>query len=335
MKPRRLRLIGVGLTAITCSLSVWHAEFLSADVKLFGKKAGKPATTQPTLSEPSAAEAMLSNAAAQNSDDKSLSSSDKPIKLNYFSKSWGDVMRDVAQQSSRQLVMDKVPTGRFSRSDWARYSIGDALKILNRELEPKGFRILERGQYLDLVFLRDARSEYARPVVNTTTPALAEVDPNNASEPPPRKLPKETTAIAQKTASPRRNSMIQQVAHDEMDDDDGKEEELKLAESPRRWVAVTLKHQTARNVSRSLYQAFEQDAELIDQGPNGLPGFVVWKDAPAANRGPATSRLPKAAPKRLARFAVGVDTKGDRLLIDGPPSEVTAIKNLVMKLDTV
>ncbi len=330
MKPRRLRWIGLGLTAITCSLSVWHAEFLSADVKLFGKKAGKPAATQPNPSEQAAqqaaTEAILQNNAAPISNDKS-------IKLNYFSKTWGDVLRDVAQQSSRQLIMDKVPPGRFSRSDWSRYSVSDTLKILNRELEPKGFRILERGQYLDLVFLRDARSEYARPVVSNGTPALADVDSNNAGEAASRKLPKETTAS--KTASPKRNSMIQQVAHDEMDDDDGQEEDLEIAEPTRRWVAVSLKHQSARNVSRSLYQAFEQDAELIDQGPNGLPGFVVWRDAPTTNRNPAASRLPKGAPKRVARFAVGVDTKGERLLIDGPPSEITAIKNLVMKLDTV
>ena len=333
LKPRRLRLIGVGLTAITCSLSMWHAEFLSAEVKLFGKKAGKPAAAQPVVAEQAAADALLSNGTLPVSDDKHLNPGDKQIKLNYFSKTWGDVMRDVAQQSGRQLIIDKVPPGRFSRSDWSRYSLNDAVKILNRDLEPKGFRILERGQYLDLVFLRDARSEYARPVVGAVR---EEVEPNNTSDAPPRKLPtRDATASAPKTANPRRNSMIQQVAHDEMDDDDGQEEELDLSETPRRWVAVTLKHQTARNLSRSLYQAFEQDAELIEQGPNGLPGFVVWKDAPAANRGPAASRLPKAAPKRLARFAIGVDTKGDRLLIDGPPTEVAAIKNLVMKLDIV
>ncbi|MBC7815852.1 MAG: hypothetical protein IAG10_03015, partial [Planctomycetaceae bacterium] len=136
-----------------------------------------------------------------------------------------------------------------------------------------------------------------------------------------------------KNSRSQRDPFLQQAAFVEKEEND--EEELELSETSRHWVAVTLKHQTARNVSRSLYQAFEQDAELIDQGPNGLPGFVVWRDAPAANRGPAASRLPKAAPKRLARFAVGVDTKGDRLLIDGPPTEVAAIKNLVVKLDVV
>ncbi|MBC7815507.1 MAG: hypothetical protein IAG10_01250, partial [Planctomycetaceae bacterium] len=169
MNPRRLRLIGVGLTAITCSLSVWHAELLSADVKLFGKKAGKPAAAQPIAAEQAAADGLLSNGTPAASNDKQVNPRDKQIKLNYFSKTWGDVMRDVAEQSGRQLIMDKVPPGRFSRNDWSRYSLGDTVKILNRELEPKGFRILERGQYLDLVFLRDARSEYARPVVSSVS----------------------------------------------------------------------------------------------------------------------------------------------------------------------
>jgi hypothetical protein len=248
---------------------VFHAEFLSADVKLFGKKAGKPAAPQPSpaeqVAQQAAAEAMLANGAAPLSEDQSLSSNDKKVKLNYFSKSWGDVMRDVAQQSGRPLVMDKVPPGRFSRSDWTKYSVNDAVKILNRELEPKGFRILERGPYLDLVFLRDARSEYARPIVSAAAPAIAEADSSGTGEAIPRRLPKETADAPSKAASPKRNSMILQVAHDEMDEDDGKEEDLEIAESPRRWVAVTLKHQSARNVSRSLYQAFEQDAELIDQ----------------------------------------------------------------------
>ncbi len=348
LNPRRLRLIGVGLTAITCSLSVWHAEFLSADVKLFGKKAGKPAAAQPNLSEQAAqqaaAEAMLSNGAAPTSEDKPLNSNDKPIKLNYFSKTWGDVMRDVAQQSGRQLIIDKVPPGRFSRNDWNRYTLNDAVKILNRDLEAKGFRILERGQYLDLVFLRDARSEYARPVVGAVSgTALAAGDGTGPAASGAASAPRSSRDVAgnrganatplAKDSRSQRDPFLQQAAFVEKEEND--EEELNLSETPRRWVAVTLKHQTARNVSRSLYQAFEQDAELIDQGPNGLPGFVVWKDAPAANRGPAASRLPKAAPKRVARFAVGVDTKGDRLLIDGPPTEVAAIKNLVMKLDIV
>jgi type II secretion system protein D len=330
---------------------VWHAEFLSAETKLFGKKAGKPVATPSSGAEQVVADPQLSNGTLPVADSRPVNANDKQIKLNYFSKTWGDVLRDVAQQGGRQLIIDKVPPGRFSRNDWSRYTLSDAVKILNRELEPKGFRILERGPYLDLVFLRDARSEYARPVVSSAASAVNEFEANSVNDLAQRKLPSKNTAATTQTAAdsrpegaakstasanrPKRNSMILQVAHDEMDEDDGTEENLDLAETPRRWVAVTLKHQTARNISRALYQAFEQDAELIDQGPNGLPGFVVWRDVPSANRGPAASRVSKAAPQRLARFAIGVDTKGDRLLIDGPPTEITTVKSLVQKLDVV
>ncbi|MFM9965981.1 MAG: secretin N-terminal domain-containing protein [Planctomycetaceae bacterium] len=343
MNPRRLRLLGVGLTAITCSLSLWHAEFVSAEVKLFGKKAGKPATAQPIAVEQAAQQAAANAltadempASADGQTGPTGKIGDKQVKLNYFSKTWSDVMRDVAQQSNRQLVMDKIPPGRFSRSDWSRYSVTDALKILNRELEPKGFRILERGQYLDLVFMRDARSEYARPIVGTPESANLAAAPVEKSgtrnSPANNRGTNDSTAEMPGSKRPQRDPFLQQAVFEEQEEDD--EEALDLSEPPRRWVAVTLKHQSARNVSRSLYQAFEEDAELIDQGPNGLPGFVVWRDAPSMSRD-ATSRLSKSAPKRVARFAVGVDTKGDRLLLDGPPTEVATIKGLIAKLDSV
>ncbi len=334
LNPRRMRQIGVGLTAMTCSLSVWHAEFLSADVKLFGKKAGKPTTAQPSAVEQASPNTLAAGEAQAAADHRTVKPGEKQVKLNYFAQTWGDVLRDVAKQGHRELIIDKVPPGRFSRNDWSRYSLSDAVKILNRELEPKGFRVLERGQYLDLVFLRDARSEYARPVVSDAVPSDREV--TAAAKSGMRNANQESDGsmnVSANTGRPQRDPFLQQAAFDKSEEND--DEELELSETPRRWVAVTLKHQTARNVSRSLYQAFEQDAELIEQGPNGLPGFVVWKDAPVSSRGPAASRLPKPAPTRIARFAVGVDTKEDRLLIDGLPSEVATVKGLIAKLDSV
>lgn len=346
MNPQRLRLFGVGLTATACVFGLWHAEQLAAEVKLFGKKAGKPAAA--TASNPSL-EQPIQPADVQNvkSSQRSVAvPTDKTIKINYFSRSWDDVLNDIAKQSGRQLIIDKVPPGRFSRNEWSRYSLAEALRILNRELEPKGFRLLERGQYLDLVFLRDARSEYSRPVVGNAEFAGQDMATNSGVE--DNSLPEKSTATVAKkdtarkpdrwkpststTNRSRRDGLIQQAAFEEPADEND-EEELELPEVTRRWIEVPLKRQTARNVSRLLFQAFEQDAELIDQGPNGLPGFVVWKDLPVTGRGPAKSQ--PAVPKRIARFAVGADTKGERLVIDGPQSEVAAIKTLISKLDVV
>lgn len=330
MNPQRLRLIGVGLTAAACAFGLWHAEQLAAEVKFFGKKAGKPAAATPSNAALEQTLQQMEAESAKPSTGKAVAPTDKTIKMSYFSRAWDDVLNDIAKQSGRQLVIDKVPPGRFSRNDWSKYSLDETIRILNRELEPKGFRLLARGQYLDLIALRDARSEFARPVIGTSEPAVQ----NTAAEvsPPPAKFKPNGSAAVAKTDTnrPRRDGMIQQAAFAEMDDEENDEEELELPEVTRRWSEVALKRQTAQNVSRALFQAFEQDAELIDQGPNGLPGFVVWKDLPVAVRGSA-----KVAPRRIARFAVGVDTKGERLLIDGPQAEVASIKTLISKLDVV
>lgn len=336
MNPQRLRLFGVGLTATACAFGLWHAERLAAEVKFFGKKPSKPAVATPSNSALEQALQQMEAESAKPSKGKVIHPSDKTIKMNYFSRTWDDVLNDIAEQSGRRLVIDKVPPGRYSRNDWSKYSLEETIRILNRELEPKGFRLLERGQYLDLIAMRDARSEFARPVVSAggagepnvlddSSSAPAKIKPTGAAA-----VAKKDTTAKKDTARPRRDSMIQQAAFEEMEEDD---EELELPEVTRRWVEVPLKRQTAQNVSRSLFQAFEQDAELIEQGPNGLPGFVVWKDLPLTGRGSAKSST--IAPRRIARFAVGVDTKSERLLIDGPQAEVASIKALIAKLDVV
>ncbi len=331
MNPHRLRLFGVGLTATVCLFGLWHAEQLLAEVKFFGKKAGKPVAAAPSNAALERTLQQMEAESAKPPAEKVAASTGKTIKMSYFSRTWGDVLNDIAKQSGRQLVIDKVPLGRFSRNDWSKYSLEETIRILNRELEPKGFRLLERGQYLDLIAMRDARSEFARPVIGTSD--FAERNTSAEVTPPPArfKLTRSVAVAKKETNRPQRDGMIQQAAFAEMDDED--EEELELPEVTRRWTEVALKRQTAQNVSRALFQAFEQDAELIDQGPNGLPGFVVWKDLPVTDRGPTKSQ--PVAPRRIARFAVGVDTKADRLLIDGAQAEVAAIKTLISKLDVV
>lgn len=315
MNPQRLRLFGVGLTVTACTFSAWHAEQLSAEVKFFGKKPAKPAAAAASDEALEKELQQIEAESARPSNGSAAPSSSKTIKMSYISRTWDDVLNDVAKQSGRQLVIDKVPPGRFSRNDWSKYSLDETLRIFNRELEPKGYRLLARGKFLDLVAMSDARSEYARPVVAATTAAPTKAASKSA---PPKSA----------TPSPRRDSRIQQANFEEMDDDNDDGEELELPEVTRRWVEVLLKKQSAQIVSRALYQAFEQDAEMIEQGPNGFPGFVVWRDLPTAGRGPM-----KNAPKRIARFAIGIDAKKNRLMIDGPQAEVATVKGLIAKLD--
>lgn len=91
---------------------------------------------------------------------------EKNIYLRFVSRSWDDVLKSVAQQADKQVVMPEVPAGRFNRYDHAPHSLDEALRVLNHELENTGYQILSKGEYL-LVLKDDRfRTEYARPVVD-------------------------------------------------------------------------------------------------------------------------------------------------------------------------
>ena len=72
-------------------------------------------------------------------------------------------LQDLAKHSELTLVMDKVPPGRFARKDKREYDVDDAIRILNSELESQGYRLLRQKQFLVVLNLDKARTEYARP----------------------------------------------------------------------------------------------------------------------------------------------------------------------------
>ena len=325
--------------------------------------------TAPNVVDSTAEDNLPSNT---NSATATAGLGEKKIRLNYFSKTWDDVLKDLAKQSNRAPLIDKVPPGRFSRNDWNRYSLTEALRILNRELEPKGFRILDRGQFLDLVFLRDARQDYQRPVLDVAhaTQQLDDADDAITDIESPQ-APKSRSSDATRKSSKQtaRQNGIQQASYNSfMDDDDDSDDEddaesvidkpaakpnSKTARSsqtrdskdreetardtksrdakPRnaqpQLVEVPLKHQSARKVSKSLYQAFIETAELVEQGPKGLPGFVVWYESVRSD-----SRNGNDAARR-PRFTIGVDHDNGLLVIDGSPAAVVGVRKLISKLD--
>jgi type II secretion system protein D len=61
--------------------------------------------------------------------------------------------------------MDSVPPGRFARRDKKQYDIATAIRILNKELEPQGYRLLAQKSYLIVLNLDKARTEYSRPSI--------------------------------------------------------------------------------------------------------------------------------------------------------------------------
>ncbi len=89
------------------------------------------------------------------------------IRLNYFDTTWAKVLKDVAESQEMTLVMDSVPPGRFARRDKKQYDLDTAVRILNKELEPQGYRLLVQKSYLIVLNLDKARTEYSRPRIKT------------------------------------------------------------------------------------------------------------------------------------------------------------------------
>ena len=98
-------------------------------------------------------------------DDETAATEGKieTVRLNFFNSTWSNVLRKVAESTGSELVIQRSPAGRFTRYDAKRYSRTDAVRILNRELEPKGFRLLEQGKFLVVLHLDALRSRYQRP----------------------------------------------------------------------------------------------------------------------------------------------------------------------------
>ena len=374
MNQRRSRQLTALLLTAAGACGLITADDLLAEVRFFGKK---PFSSQQAVN-PTTAVIPTSPDDVPNSVGSVATTpgaGEKKIKLNYLGKTWDDVLKDVAKQSNRAALMDKVPPGRFSRNDWNRYSLTDALRILNRELEPKGFRVLDRGQFLDLVFLRDARQDYQRPVLDVAQ-ASHQMDAANdsADDAEQPRAPKPSNVSRKSPAKSASNNGIQQASYNSYLDEDGNDDEdddLELTDekpapkqslktsrdsqsrntkgrdaapretAPRevnqresksrdaksQWVEVPLNHQSARKVSKSLYQAFIETAEVVEQGPKGLPGFVVWYESARSE-----SQTNNSASKR-PRFTIGVDHDNDLLVVDGSPAAVVGVRKLIAKLD--
>lgn len=136
----------------------------------------------------------LSRTSSQKSEAKATAgqAEEAAVKLNFYSKTWDQVLQEVAQSTGTVLVADKIPRGRYSRQDFRSYSRSEAVRILNDELEKQDFRILEKGKYLVVLNLPAARPEYSRlqidssdraPTGNSIGSARVQDDPRSSQRP--------------------------------------------------------------------------------------------------------------------------------------------------------
>ncbi|MCP4856662.1 MAG: hypothetical protein GY903_19450 [Fuerstiella sp.] len=257
------------------------------------------------------------------------------IRLNYFEASWDRVLQNVAEQGKFVLVMDKIPHGTFARRDRARYDPESAIRILNAELESQGFRLIRQGDYMIVLKLDQARTRYARPTVQAAAPEIQTPPaPQTPEVGPWRKSPFSMASAQNNDGTPRvawagqpRPAAQQQTEQpaappfaDSITPQKPPLDAPQVDDGPLTSSRLAVKNAKAADVARSVYLVFEKRAELIRNGLEGLPTFVV-KSAGAAD------------PNATTLFQIAIDQKKNELLIEASKTRVKHILRLIAELD--
>ncbi|WP_437203272.1 secretin N-terminal domain-containing protein [Planctomicrobium sp. SH664] len=166
-------------------------------------------------------------------------------RLNFLQKEWPEVLKQVADQTGSTLEMPEVPPGKFTRTDFGKHSREDACRILNRDLEKVGFRLVASNERLIVQKINRTHPEYPRHTV------LSEKkEPAPQSNSVPKQLPAD--------------GRIQRIGH-EVAESQPRDESVKFQPSNR----------PAIDIARQVHATFKQRSHLENNGPNGFPAFVV------------------------------------------------------------
>ena len=243
------------------------------------------------------------------------------VRLNFITRRWPDVLRRIAEESGSTLVMDEAPNSLYSRRDLKRYSRSEAVRILNRELELQGYRLREDGQYLILQNLRKLRSEYEQRVLSPAAEMPAAPLRDTAAATPSWERGVVTIASREEPAQARRrgreSAPVRSADHLE---EAGSGGVARATSGPPVLIHVPTERNAAADVARIIFTVYKSNAQLIEEGPEGLPAFTV---ARAGSGG--------AAPE--ADYAIGIDTDGQRLVVSAQEPRARQIEQLIRKLD--
>ncbi|MEZ6067275.1 MAG: secretin N-terminal domain-containing protein [Planctomycetaceae bacterium] len=244
-----------------------------------------------------------------------IAGAETKLRLQYLSAPWDRVLTSVAADAGLTLVMHDTPHGRFSRNDLQQHSIPDAIRILNQELEPIGFRCIANEQFLTVIKSERARVEFPRRELGSTSqqPAAAPrvqgggiqtagYEAGSYGAPGILRTSGETPAAQPAPAST--NPLV-------------------AGTTKPVTVPLAAQNRPAVEISRDIYAAFQARATVQDVGPNGLPSFTVWRDAPKGDH-PGTGEW----------FTVELDVKTNRMLLTADERVAAGLSGLVKRLDT-
>ncbi|MCH7988897.1 MAG: hypothetical protein IID46_07060, partial [Planctomycetes bacterium] len=284
------------------------------------------------------------------------------VRLNFYNATWDKVFKKVAKSTGSTLVMQDVPPGRYSRRDFNSYSRTDALHVLNQALEPKGFRLLENGEYLTVLNMRSLRTKYPRPVIPAeTTPNSRSSDQNsNVWQPslrnfdqnvPGNQNPSVQRLSVQSSYSrsaPQLDSLssfrssrfpsIQQMSYSSEQPVAARTGNVvvPIPQRGRPILRTVRTHRPPADIARMIYQEMKNRSELLDAGPAGLQGLRVYGSnyspfAPPGNL--QRSSVAQTSSKEL--FSIGIDASRSELVISASPAWALITEKLIRALDSV
>lgn len=282
-----------------------------------------------------------SNAPSERSAEQSAA--EKEVYLKFFHADWPTVLNKVAEESGSTLVMHEIPPGRMTRRDKTAYSRREAVQILNRELEPEGFRILEKNQFLIVLHQRSLRTRYRRP----ERPSQPEWQPQREAVPQfeqsqgfkrsvtpiatreqqqkSRKAPASIQLVSDAKPVPAPTPTVQQTKPIP-----GTSSHAIVAPSiqpaistplPVGWSHMTLTPRNkVRDLAGALYKAVSGQAELLDVGINGLPSFRMSFPPSTPNTGPVG-------------YEVGIDLEKNQIVMASTPQRLQQLTSLFQYMD--
>jgi Type II secretory pathway, component PulD len=219
-------------------------------------------------------------------------------RLNFLRKPWGEVLQQVADDTNSILVMPETPPGHFTRADIARHSREDAVRILNRDLEKVGFRLVENGEQLEVVSIKRKNPEYQRHEVRSDQSRSTDVS-----------TPVQAGGAAEGS---RGTGMIQQASH---------EVPAEAASAPVSSVKIRPSARPALDIAKQIHQTFKDRSRLESAGPNGLPAFVVDHFAE------------EAASAKVPLFTMEIDTTNNELVVTATEPVQAGLKQLINRID--
>ncbi len=231
-------------------------------------------------------------------------------RLGFLRKPWDEVLQQVADETGSNLVMPEVPPGKFSRTDFEKHTREHAVRILNRDLEKVGYRLVARADTLEVISTKREKPEYTRPEVRKEAAVPAELPLNAMTPMPARESLTETV------------NRIQRVNHEAPAAGPKSADVVPAKTSPVVSSTIRPEKRSALDLAKQLHVAFKQRSKLENNGPSGLPAFVVehFDEAQIAANQPL--------------FVLEIDTANNQLILTAPEHVQPGLKQLISRIDS-